>query len=70
VIANRTARVLLKTPGYLDRWFTRCSPAATAELFDCMSPASGEMLQLQRYDPYISPKHPGLGWVTTKAKKL
>jgi hypothetical protein len=70
MIANRTARVLLTIPGSKSRMFARCSPAETAELFDCMSPASGEMLQLQRYDPYLTPKHPGLGWVTTKAKKL
>jgi hypothetical protein len=70
MIANRTARVLLSASGSKSRVFVRCSPAATAELFDCMSPASGEMLQLQRYDPYISPKHPGLGWVTTRSKKL
>jgi hypothetical protein len=70
MIADRTARVLLSVPGSKSRVFVRCSPAATAELFASMSPAYGETLQLQRYDPYLTPKHPGLGWVTTKAKKL
>jgi hypothetical protein len=68
MIADRTARVLLSIPGSKSRVFTRCSPAETAELFTCMSPASGETLELQRYDPRLTPKHPGLGWVTKKRK--
>lgn len=68
MIANRTVRVLLTASGSKSRVFVRSSPAETAELFACMSPASGETLELQRYDPYLTPKHPGLGWVTRKRK--
>jgi hypothetical protein len=68
MIANRTARVLLSIPGSKSRMFARTTPGQTAELFAGMSLTSGETLELQRYDPYLTPKHPGLGWVTTKRK--